>query len=237
MQSGLKVFLILKKACPYPKPPPKRFEESLQSIKQAVKDLDRQIASGRDITRTLEKLKGYKKNMGEADPEIRTEFAKEEAYLKELGLPALILDRHKKALSEYNTNYKTLDDNLDSMIRLETERKKAKSNKDKDLAQRKLKGLKVKIKATAEQLKTQTKEPRHTPFKPSTPTNRSRKLKPVKTSWLEQIGNFLVAPAYAAEPPGPSDLAGTQEAPLSQEIIDLANQLGGSPVGIYRICS
>lgn len=219
---------------PLTKSTSQRFEESLRSIKQVVADLDQQVASGKDITKTLERLNGYRKNMGEADPKIRDEFAKEEAHLKKAGLPALILDRHKKAAAEYNTNYKTLDENLDSIIRLESERKKAKSKKDKDLAQRKLKGLKVKIKATAEQLKEKVKEPRHTPFKPSAPTNRSRKLKPVKTSWLEQIGNFLLPYAYAAEPPGPSDLAGTEEAPLSQEIIDLANQLGGSSVRLYE---
>ena len=161
---------------PVSKTSSKSLEESLRSIKQVVKDVDQQIAFGKDITKTLERLKGYRKNMGEADPEIRTDFDKEEAYPKEAGLPALILDRHKKALSEYNTNYKTLGDNLDSIARLETERKKAKSKKDKDLAQRKLKGLKAKIKTTADQLKTKAREPRHTPFKPSAPTNRSRKL-------------------------------------------------------------
>ncbi len=100
-----------------------------------IEDLDQDVASGKDITLTLESLKGHKQTLESADPEIRAEFKATEKFLKDKKLPQVILDRQTKAVADYDSNYKTLKANLDSIIQLEAVRKKAESQNDRSLAQ------------------------------------------------------------------------------------------------------
>ncbi|MBI3610460.1 MAG: hypothetical protein HY204_07145 [Nitrospirae bacterium] len=213
-----------------------KFEESLRAAKKVVEELDQDVASGKDITLQLESLKGYKQNLEAADPEIRAEFASTEAFIKQKKLPKAILARYAKTLKEYQANLKALTDQIDALSQLEAERKQAEADNDRPLAQKKQKDLQVRIKAVRDQLKTQVREPRHQPEKPSEIPNRTRELRPLKTSWLKPVMDWLVPSAYAAEPPppGPADLAETLETPQTQEIHDLAVQLGSTPVALYE---
>jgi hypothetical protein len=45
----------------------KRFEEALKASKKAIEDLDQDLSLGKDITKTLESLKGYKKTLEAED--------------------------------------------------------------------------------------------------------------------------------------------------------------------------
>lgn len=58
-----------------------KFEESLRAAKKVVEDLDQDVTSGKEITLTLETLKGHQQDLEAADPEIRAEFASIEAFI------------------------------------------------------------------------------------------------------------------------------------------------------------
>jgi len=110
-----------------------KFEETLRAVKKAVEDLDKDVASGKDITLQLEALQGHKQAIESVDPQIRADFSATEKFLKDKKLPQVILDRHAKAVADYDINYKTLKGNLDSIIQLEADRKQAEAQNDHSL--------------------------------------------------------------------------------------------------------
>jgi hypothetical protein len=231
-----------------------KFEESLRATKKVVEELDHDIASGKDITLQLESLKGHKQTLEAADPQIRVEFNATEKFLKEKKLPAEILARHAKAVADYDTNYKTLKTNLDSIIQLETDRKKAESQNDRSLGQSKRNELKATVKAAKDHLTAKVKEPRHQKLDPNNlpnrtakPTNKKPRLK--KEEFKNLVGENDHSPillAYNGDPsdlllaqnttdqPTADDLAQTIEVQFTPDIQALATQLNHNPVQIYN---
>jgi Transglutaminase-like superfamily len=231
-----------------------KFEESLRALKKAVEDLDKDVASGKDISLQLESLKAHKQALEAADPEIRAEFAATEKFLKEKKLPQVILNRQAKAVADYNANYKTLKDNLDAIVDLESKRKNAEAQNDQSLAQAKRNEMKAKIKAAKDHLAEKVKGPRHQKLDPNNlpnraarPTNRKPRLK--KEQFKDMVGanrNSPILLAYNGDPsefllaqnnqdlPTPEDLAETIEVQFTQDIQDLAAQLDHNPVKIYN---
>jgi len=126
----------IKAARPFPKHqqnlPPENLK-TLRAVKKAVEDLDKDVASGKDITLQLEALQGHKQAIESVDPQIRADFSATEKFLKDKKLPQVILDRHAKAVADYDINYKTLKGNLDSIIQLEADRKQAEAQNDHSL--------------------------------------------------------------------------------------------------------
>ncbi|MBI5746886.1 MAG: transglutaminase [Nitrospirae bacterium] len=227
----------------------KRFEEALKDIKQAIENLDQDLSSGKDITKTLESLKGYKKTLEAEDQEIKSEFSQTDAFLKEKGLPSAILDRHTKAASDYDSNFNQLKANLDSISRLDSEQKDAEKKKNKAQAKKKLDELKAKIKTTKDHLKEKVKEPPHTPLDPNNLPHRTPKIKARKPRLKKEEFAELQKPiqlAFNGDPsdlllvqstqdlPTAADLAETIEVQFTQEIKDLATSLNHNPVKIYN---
>jgi len=231
-----------------------KFEESLRAAKNVVEELDQGVVSGKDITIQLESLKGHKQALESADPEIRAEFAATEKFLKDKKLPQAILDRQAKAVADYDTNYKTLKANLDSVIVLESERKQAEAKGDRAQANKKRGELKTRLKAAKEHLTSKVKAPRHQKLDPNNlpnrsakPTNRKPRLK--KEQFKDMVGASGRSPillAYNGDPSGlllaqntqdlptPDDLAETIEVQFTTEIQNAANLLEKNPVLLYE---
>ena len=236
-------------AAPKSKTTTEKFEESLRAVKKVVEDLDKNVASGKEITLALESLKGHKQTLESADPEIRAEFAATEKFLKEKKLPQAILDRQSKTVADYDTNYKTLKANLDSVIDLESERKQAETKGDRAQADKKRGELKARIKAAREHLTSKVKEPRHQKLDPNNlphrvakPTNKKPRLKkeqftefnkPIQLAYNGDPSGLLVA-QNTQDLPTPADLAETIEVQFTPEIQAKAAELEHNPVKIYN---
>jgi len=87
-----------------PKSASQKFEASLRATKDLIEDLDRKVADDKDITLTLGSLKAHRQIIEAADADILAEFAATETKLINKKLPAVILERHRKALADYKAN-------------------------------------------------------------------------------------------------------------------------------------
>jgi hypothetical protein len=215
-----------------------QFEDSLRATQQLIENLDQDVSSGKDITLQLEALKGHQQTIEGADSSIRAEFASTEAFLKEKNLPKEILKRQEETVQRYQKAYNRFVHDIEEIHRLEAVRKAAAQENDPTAWKRAQAELKEKLKSLREQLKeTSPTERRLNPPTESVP-NRTRELKTPKAdklSFLKPITDFLFPSAYAAEPPPtPEDLAETVDAPLTQEIRDLAAELDNNAVKIYE---
>jgi hypothetical protein len=233
-----------------PKTAPQKFEETLQATQQLIENLDQDVSSGKDITLQLETLKGHQQTLEGADSSIRAEFTATETFLKGKKLPAEILDRHAKAVADYDSNYKTLKGNLDSIVRLETERKEAEGKRDRAKAGAKVKELKERIKAAKDHLTAKVKKPRHQPLDPNNLPHRTPKVKerkprlkkeeftefnkPIQLAYNGDPDDLLLVSNTSTDLPTDSDLAETIEVQFTQEINDLAASLDHNPVKIYN---
>jgi hypothetical protein len=225
------------------------FEETLRATQKLIEDLDQEVASGKDITLTLETLKGHRQVLESTDPGIRAEFAATEKFLKEKGLPTVILDRQAQAVANYEANYKQLKDNLDSIILLESDRKKAEDKKDSAQAESKRKDLQAKIKAAKDYLTAKVKKPRHQPLDPNNLPHRTPKVKerkprlkkeefaefqkPIQLAYNGDPTPLLVAQSTTDLPTG-ADLAETIEVQFTPELQQITTLLQNDPVLLYE---
>ncbi len=228
---------------------PERFEESLRAAKQVIDNLDQQIADGQDIAISLKTLKGHRQTLTETDQAIRAEFAETKAKLKTANLPDEILERHKKAVADYEANFQTLKDNLEAIEQLEGDQKKAEGKQDQKVAKATWDNLKKRVKEARTHLQEKVKERSHTPLDPNNLPHRTPKFKerkprlkkeqfaelqqPIQLAFNGDPSTLLVAQS-TQDLPKPGDLAETIEVQFTQEIKDLATQLEHKPVKIYN---
>lgn len=236
-----------------------KFEASLRETQKAIDNLDLALEKGLALPDSdVQALKTHKKALEAADPEIRAEFAATQAFLKEKNLPAVIFERHAKAVADYDQNYKQLKGNLDAILSLEADRKRAEGKNDQKTAEGKQKELKAKIKAAKTHLAEKVKKPRHQPLDPNNLPHRTAKptkQKPrmTKEAFLRDFGveeagkvvpvsyNGKAIPGaqFASHPPNPdvptaADLAETIEVQFTPEIQAKAAELEHNPVKIYN---
>jgi hypothetical protein len=214
-----------------------KLEETLHAIKELTQALDKNLSVDQEIQPRIDQLIEQQKNVAVlVDAAVEKEFSDTETFLKTKSLPTVILDRHAKAVADYRDNMRQLRTTLDDLVRIQGERKQAMGRGDLKTADQKKSELKVKLQTAKTHLEEKVKEPPHAVYKPSEPSVQTRELKPVQTSLLNQISEFLIPSAYGAEPPapGPADLAETLETPLTPEITELAAELGGTPVTLYE---
>ena len=212
------------------------FESTLRLSLALLEKLPPALDQGQDVTALIATLTGYRDALAAADPQIRSEFTQTGAFLNEKNLPDVIKQRHADAVADYTGNYDTLAGNLASILSLHKEMKTAQAQNAPGLAQAKLASLKGKLTAALAQLRIKLPPPRHQLLNLESPPGRARELVPVNTSLLNQVSDFLFPAADASEPPPPTtaDLSETLETPQTEEIRDLAEQLGGTPVALYE---
>lgn len=230
-----------------------KFEASLRATQKSVEDIDLAVASGKEIALAIETLKGHQQTLESVDPEIRAEFSATGRFLKEKNLPAVIFERHAKAVADYDQNYKRLKGNLDAILSLEADRKRAEGKNDQKTAESKQKELKFKIKAAKSHLAEKVKKPRHQPLDPNNlpyraakPTNKKPRLKkeqfteflqpqkPVQLAYNGDPTPLLVSHPPDTDLPTPADLAETIEVQFTPEIQAKAAELEHNPVKIYN---
>ena len=186
--------------------------------------------------------------------DIRKEFSDTEVFLKAKNLPQVILDRHNKAVSDYEGNYKKLKGDLDSIFSLENERQGARKKRDDRTYGNKLGELKKKIRSTRDDLETKVKKPRHQPLDPNNLPFRSPKpnknkprlkkeeftefqqqSKPVQLAYNGDLADLqLVSHAPGTDLPTAADLTENIEVQFTVEINELASSLDHNPVKIYN---
>ena len=175
----------------------------------------------------------------------------------------MILKRQEAALKRYKAAYEQLLKDIEEINRLEGERKIAVRENDPTTGKRVQEELQGKLKAVREELKKSGPKTRHLPPERDSLPNRMREIKKPdrfdlsgkesnskspsgrlgaverpeqdKVSFLQKIYDFILPSAFGAEPgPAPEELAPTLDAPITQEIIDLAVQLDNNAVKIYE---
>jgi hypothetical protein len=196
-----------------------RFEKALEEIREKVGQVEVKLDKNEDTSSAIDTINKKRAEIESLDVEIKKEFAATEKKLKDANLPKEILDRHYKFVKHYEDNLTELKTNLSSI-----EKPSAKSQE--------LRAALQKAKAHLEKVKPPKK---HKPFNPTRLPTRTREMKPIQTSWFDKAMNWLVPSAEAAElPPTSADLAETLETPKTQEIRDLSQKLGGTPVALYE---
>jgi hypothetical protein len=231
------------------KGPSEKFEETLHNIKNLTQTLDQDLAADREIQSKINQLTEQQKNISALDAAVQNEFAETEAFLKAKNFPAEILDRHVKALAEYQQNIQSLRKNLDETVRLHGEQKRAKGKGDFKAADQKKSELKAKLKTAKSYLEEKVKEPPHQKLDPNNLPHRMPKVKeraprlkkeeftefqkPIQLAFNGDPSTLMLAQS-TQDLPTPADLAETIEVQFTQEIQDLATQLEHNPVKIYN---
>lgn len=231
------------------KGPSEKLEESLHQIKSLTQTLDQDLAADQEIQPRIDQLAEQQKNIAVLDAAVLNEFAETEAFLKAKHLQAEILDRHAKALAEYQQNIQTLRKNLDDTVRIHGERKRAKGRGDLKRADQKKGELRAKLKAAKSHLEEKVKERPHQKLDPNNLPHRTPKVKERKPRLKKEEFTEFKKPiqlAFNGDPstlmlvqsnqdlPTPADLAETIEVQFTPEIQDLAVQLEHHPVKIYN---
>ena len=227
-----------------------KFEKSLKKAQEVIENLDREIKEDKDITLSLEALKGHRQVIEAADAEIRAEFAANKAFLKEKNLPKVIFERHVEAIADYEQNYKQLKGNLDSIIRLERERRQAEGEGNRNVEQDKRSALKKRLKTSRKHLQEKVKSTKIPPVDPQRLPNRPLKMKERKPRLQKEAQLTQFRPAHVsskgdagaarlishanADLPTAADLAQTVEVQLTDEIRALAAEFNNDPVKIYE---
>ncbi len=229
--------------------PSEKLEESLHKIKSLTQTLDQDLAADQEIQPRIDQLTEQQRNIATLDAAVLNEFAETEAFLKAKHLPAEILDRHAKALAEYQQNIQTLRKNLDDTVRIHGERKRAKGRGDLKGADQKKGELKSKLKAAKIHLEEKVKERPHQKLDPNNLPHRMPKVKerpprlkkeeftefqkPIQLAFNGDPSTLMLVQA-TPDLPTPADLAETIEVHFTPEIQDLAAQLEHNPVKIYN---
>ena len=232
-----------------PKSSAGKFEKTILDVQKTIEKLDGDLQGNKDITQSLEALRGHQGALKEADSEIMAEFNATEAKLKAANLPAKILARHRKAVSDYQNNFKKVQDNIQALEQLEQARKKAKGRKDHAQVKAKAEQLNQRVKDAEAHLKDKVKKRPYTPLDPNKLPHRTPKAKkrnprlkkeeftelqkPIQLAFNGDLSTLMVAQS-TEDLPTPEDLEETVEVQFTQEIQDLAAQLENSPVKIYN---
>lgn len=226
-----------------------KLEESLHKIKSLTQTLDQDLAADQEIQPQIDQLTEQQKNIAVLDAAVQEEFAETEALLKAKNLPAEILDRHAKAVAEYQENIQVLRKNLDDTVRIHGERKRAKGRGDLKGADQKKGELRAKLKAAKSHLEEKVKERPHQKLDPNNLPHRTPKVKERKPRLKKEEFTEFQKPiqlAFNGDPstlmlvqstqdlPTPADLAETIEVQFTREIQGLASQLEHNPVKIYN---
>lgn len=236
------------KAAPKEKGASEKLEEALHSVKSLTQELEPELAADRETQPKIDQLIQHQKNIAALDTAVQKEFTETEAFLKAKNLPAVILDRHAKAVVEFKQNMKMLRGHLDEMVRLHGEGKRAKGRGDFKSADQKKGELREKLKATRTHLEEKVKEPRHQKLDPNNLPHRMPKVKErLPRLKKEEFTEFQkpVQLAFNGDPsfmlvqstqdlPTPADLAENIEVQFTPEIQALATELAHNPVKIYN---
>ncbi|NKE73370.1 transglutaminase-like domain-containing protein [Candidatus Manganitrophus noduliformans] len=231
------------------KGPSEKLEETLHKIKSLTQALDQDLAADQEIQPRIDQLAEQQKNVAALDAAVLDEFTETEAFLKAKHLPAEILDRHAKALAEYQQNIQTLRKNLDDTVRIHGERKRAKGRGDLKGADQKKGELRAKLKAAKSHLEEKVKERPHQKLDPNNLPHRMPKVKeraprlkkeeftefqkPIQLAFNGDPSTLMLVQS-TQDLPTPADLAETIEVQFTPEIQDLAAQLEHHPVKIYN---
>ncbi|MBI5184182.1 MAG: C40 family peptidase [Nitrospinae bacterium] len=206
---------------------------TLEEIEEKLGKLEEKLLKGEEDSLEKDDLKKLKKKLRKLDQKAKENFQKIEKDLKAKKLPQVILDRHYQALASYQTEIRTLLENLDAV-------EGSVDHEDR----------KIKAKKAKEHLEKKQKKHMHTPVDPDNLPHRTPKIKKqkprLKKEEYSEFQNEPILLAYNGDPsaflmaqvtqdlPTPEDLNETIEVQFAQDIQDLAAQLNNEPIKIYE---
>lgn len=207
--------------------PEERFSRLTEELTGVLADPKATVAAKR------ERLKAAQGEVTALDGEIRKQFAATEKKLKDVKLPAEILERHYKFVKHYDDNLAELQANLAAVA-------KAKDGQEAAAALDMAHAHLGKVKAPS----------RHQPLVPNNLPHRQprvqkreprmkkeefeRDLKKDKHAWRSQKRTMVASTGSLAGLLASDDLAETIEVQFSPEIKAKALELGNNPVKIYE---
>jgi transglutaminase-like putative cysteine protease len=223
-----------------------KFEEILKVVEDIAEEFERTMYEGADTTVKFGQLKTIRRQVEAVDGGVRAEFSRIESQLIAAGLPAVILQRHADAVAAYDAGVRDLRQRLRLIEELEDGRRLAESRADQTEAQAKRRQVSERVSEVRAYLQGDAKK-RHHPLDPQrlphrTPTPNTRQPRLKKEDFTELRAPMwsalddLNAPSLvqnATGPPKPEDVAETIDVQFTQQIRDLAAQLGNNPVRIY----
>ncbi|ASF48324.1 transglutaminase-like domain-containing protein [Methylovulum psychrotolerans] len=212
--------------------------DTLESLRGLSQHAHAKTEAGEDSGTEVKQLLQHAAQLDGEQQRAEAGFAADRQHLEERHLPDIIRERHAQALADYRANMQQLRQQL-------TDFKAAHDRKDAAAARRHLKSL-------AQFLDNAQKHRQHLPFDadnlPSVIPNR--KTRAPKTSRRDLDGilhppkpvavaaNELTPGMLATDDPGPTptatDLAATEDAPLSTAVKAQAAALHNNPVAIYN---
>lgn len=223
--------------------PAERLESSLHIIKKTVTRAERDAAANKGIAQHAEILAHELSALESADVEIRSRFGEVEAKIKAAKLPAEILQRHSKVVSEYQDDFRALTDDLREIERLGREQPGARVGQGPSVLMGRLNKAKQLVNEKIKDKRHAPLDPNKLPHRPAKPTTRNPRV--AQSDFNEYRNSVKVAslglplaavlPAFATgNTPTPEDVAETVEIQFTPGIRALANQLENSPVKIYN---
>lgn len=220
---------------PKPSSDDEKLAQALDQIERTLQRIQSKMDRKQAIVEEKTNLKGLHQAIISLDQKAMIGFKKIEQNIKDKDLPAVIMDRHQKAVAHYTQTMATLQSNLDVM------------DKAKDDT-----GFKQGLTNALGHLKEAKKKEKHAPQKfdggnlPSRPAkpNRSNRPKINKAQFIEEglydqsivrlasHGSFDLGGLVGAD--NPAYLSETPEIRITESIVQWAALLEHNPVKIYE---
>ena len=209
----------------------------------------------------LEKTRSLRAEIDERDVDLRKEFADVEAMIRDMGMPAEILQRHRDFVAEYDKRLSSVKAGLDKVeggaVTPEGFFERAWFNTrifftGDSVRQEAAEDLGTQLESYRPRKVQKSFKPEDLPFRRMTPEN-TPKPKETAEEWrkalaepsqntaslqkaIGAVADALISPAQAqaTDLPGPEDLAETIEVQFTPEIVALAAELNNNPVEIYN---
>ena len=201
----------------------KEFARHAAEVETLLEKIAGKLERGEAVATETDALLQEKETLLALDSAIRTRFAEREQELIAAGLPAVVLDRHRATVDNYEKNFQILVDNLGQIEGVRRGRRA---------------GFLDKVKAAHEHLRQhKSKDPPRFLSGNSLPLESVKTKAPVldiSAATPPPGAQARLAAPLLATPPGPGDLNPTIDVQITQEVIDRATQLGNSPLKIYQ---
>ena len=212
-------------------------ERALQRFDRALRDALRaseRVEQGGDVAAGLDALQAAREEIAAVEPQILADFQAVGEHLQTARVPAEIRQRHDRAVQGFKAGLRLLDEDIEAVKRLHREPRQVRAA-----------GLDSKVREMSARLRSQVKDrhahldPSRLPHRASDLKRRSPRMEPEAFAAPAAAGSkAATAPVLGmsarASLPGPQDLASTVDAPLTQEIRDLAASLGNHPLRIFE---
>ena len=207
--------------------------QTLDRIERTLQQIQRKTKYKQSVVKDKKALKGLHQALNALDKKAMLDFSAIEKRLKKGKLPAVIMQRHKKAVAHYSTTMATLKTNLN---RLAHAKDKAAYSQALDKATAHLTEAKKKE-------KRKPNDPKHNPHRalqPKKNNNPKTNKKAFRTAGLFDTpyptlaahGDFDISKLPGAD--DPAFLSETPEVRLSEAIKAKAAELEHNPIKIFN---